>query len=79
MLDVADVPDALLEALHFAKEIDQSSADLTIKELARKIIVRLDPSITAMSAAVDRLLATAPVEDLDQAGGDGSGGVRSSF
>jgi hypothetical protein len=68
-LDVADVPDKLLESLHFAEEILRLAPDGDLKDLARKIVDRIDPCITAMSAAVDRLIATAPVgEDAGEAG-----------
>jgi hypothetical protein len=64
-LDVADVPDKLLESLHFAEEIVRLAPDGELKDLARKIVERIDPCISAMSAAVDRLLETAPIDEID--------------
>jgi hypothetical protein len=50
-LDVADVPDRVLEALHYARQLQLRGADKEVTEIAAKIEELLAPIPTIMAAA----------------------------
>lgn len=54
-LDVGDVPDRILEALHHARELQARTVDEEAKSLAQKIEQLLQPTIGVMAAAAEQL------------------------
>lgn len=58
-LDVADVPDRILEALHWARTLQLRGADAEGKEMAGKIEELLKPVPAVMAAAAVRLAEVA--------------------
>jgi len=58
-LDVVDVPDRILEALHWARTLQLRATDPECKQIALKIEDLLSPTVAVLAAAAEQLAEVA--------------------
>lgn len=58
-LDVADVPDKIFEALHYARQLQLNGTDPDVAAIAKKIEELLSPVPAVLAAAAEQLAEVA--------------------
>jgi hypothetical protein len=58
-LDVADVPDRIFEALHYARQLQRRGIDPEVAATAKKIEDLLSPTVAVLAAAAEQLAEVA--------------------